>query len=51
MHMIEHELIMLVATLLLAASAPARSRLGASATAPPPLGGSWKSPLQACGGG
>jgi cytochrome c oxidase assembly factor CtaG len=47
MHMIEHELIMLVATLLLAASSaggvlawglPRRLRLA--------LGGSWKSPLQ-----
>ena len=50
MHMIEHELIMLVATLLLASSnaggvlawgLPRPLRLA--------LGGSWKSPLQRCG--
>ena len=48
MHMIEHELIMLVATLLLAASkAGAVLAWGLPRPLRQSLGGSWKSPLQA----
>ena len=47
MHMIEHELIMLVATLLLAASsAGAVLAWGLPRPLRAALGGSWKSPLQ-----
>jgi putative membrane protein len=48
MHMIEHELIMLVATLLLAASnAGGVLAWGLPRPLRPALGGGWKSPLQA----